>query len=62
MPEIDTTNRFMVAARGNGELVIMMPPLAPLSTEDALTLAAWIVAVTGEDERFAAILAAVQST
>jgi len=53
MDEIDTTNKFHVsAARDGSRIQIIFPPLLPLSVEDALTLAAWLVAVSGNRERF----------
>lgn len=33
-------NRFFVGARGRDEIVIMMPPLKPISKDDAINLAA----------------------
>jgi hypothetical protein len=46
MEAIDTTNKFLVGATaGSGRIQIMMPPRPPLSPEDALNLAAWLVAL-----------------
>jgi len=62
MPDIDTTNKFIVALKGE-EVLIIAPPHTPLSKADALLLAAWLVALAEEDEgEFAAVLAAVQNT
>lgn len=59
--DIDTMNKCFVAAKGND--VVFLQPVPPiLSTADALLLAAWLVAITGEDEQFARVLAAVEST
>jgi hypothetical protein len=41
---LDTTNKYLVAANGKG-IVIMNPPRGPIPADDALTLAAWIVAM-----------------
>ncbi len=62
--EIDTLNRFLVGARGveGEEIVILRPPLAPMSVDEALTLAAWLVAITGDEIRFEKILSAVKAT
>lgn len=58
-------NNHMVSADGTGIVRIMMPPPAglPITKEDALEFAAWIVAVAmpevGEFER---VLEAVRNT
>lgn len=57
---IDTTNKFFVAARGDGVLV-MSPPVRAIDKQDALLLAAYLVAMSmATEEEFAAVLAAVQ--
>lgn len=38
-------NKFLVASQGN-KLVIMNPPRFPISNQEALELAAWILACT----------------
>ncbi len=60
---IDTANRFFVG-RGSADINITNTAMLmrPLSTEDALNLAAWLVAVTGKEDRFQAILKAVLAT
>jgi len=60
---MDVSNQFMVGALGD-KVVITLPPTRPLSKEEALTLAAWLVAiVTGDPEHvFQPILSAVLST
>lgn len=58
---IDTTNFYLVALGGEG-VALMRPPLHFMSPDNALVLAAWLVAVVGDDERFAEILHAVQNT
>lgn len=62
MLPIDTTNLFLVAAHGDG-IIIMNPPIGKLTNEQSLNLAAWLVAMgdpTGT--RFTDVLTAVQNT
>jgi len=61
MNEIDTTNKFMVAARAGGGIVIINPPGAPFSSNDALLLAAYLVSLAEPfaSHGVAAVLAAV---
>lgn len=59
--EIDTLNRHMVAVRGD-HIVIMNPPRIPITNEDALVFAAWIVSCVGDDELWEETLKAVQNT
>lgn len=62
MDEIETFNKFFVGATSNG-IRLMRPPTGELSHDDALNLAAWLVAVADPGgERFAEVLAAVEST
>ena len=62
MPEdIDTFNKFMVAVRGE-QVLLLRPPLAPMTKVDALNLAAWLVAVADDEDTFDAVLAAVKNT
>jgi hypothetical protein len=42
---IDTANNFLVGMRGAGEIVIMNPPRGPISPDEALVLAATLVAI-----------------
>lgn len=42
---IDTSNKFLVGARGDGMLVIQYCP-RELSREDALNLSAWLAALS----------------
>lgn len=59
---IDTTNKFLVAAQGGGVL-IMMPPRGVMTQEDAMLLAAWLVALADPNaDEFQKYLTAVQST
>lgn len=61
--EIDTSNLpFMVAMQGD-KIVIMRPPTRPLTIDEALNLAAWLVALSDPlGERFNKMLQAVLST
>lgn len=60
---IDTTNRYFVGAHTGGRVMITLPPLAPMSPDEALTLAAWLVAVADPiGDRFEEIFTAVMST
>jgi hypothetical protein len=64
---IDTTNRFAVAVVASGGIVLLHPPQARelLTRDEALTLAAYLVALAesqGKGEPFAAFLEAVQNT
>lgn len=58
---IDTLNKFMVGVQGEN-INILMPPRGPISKQDALLLAAWIVTLAADDEgsNFDAVLRAVQ--
>jgi len=61
--EIDTVNDSLVAARGDKVLIMRLRP--ELSREEALRLAAWLVAIADMSEEnadFKALLKAVQST
>lgn len=60
--EVDTTNKFMVASQG-GRVMILMPPRAPINNEDALLLAAYLVAITGlGHDKFTRVYDAVCNT
>lgn len=62
MPEkVDTLNRFLVGAIAD-RIIIMNPPHCTIPKDDALNLAAWIVAMVDDEDRFAEVLAAVKST
>ena len=59
---MDTTNKYLVG-RYAGDVTILNPPRAPMSQEDALVFAAWIVAVADPlGEKFTEALDAVTST
>lgn len=58
---MDTFNKHMVGLQC-GNIVILMPPREPMSKQDALMFAAWIVAMADDDETgFQKALAAVQA-
>jgi len=67
---IDTGNWHMVGSRG-GQVFIGLPPIAPMTIEQTLTLAAWLLVVAciqtpldqdAVEERFARIVEAVRNT
>lgn len=58
---IDTANKYFVAIQGD-QIRILKPPTAPMSKDEALTLAAWIETLGCDDERFNEIREAVRST
>jgi hypothetical protein len=73
--EIDTLNRFGVCTRITRaqaladppqppDIVLLLPPARGqiIQADVALTLAAWIVAIVGDRERFDEILKAVEAT
>ena len=57
--EIDTTNKFLVSVSGARNIIILNPPRGPMSREEALTFAAWIVALADEGD-FALYRSAVE--
>ena len=63
MPEtIDTTNTFLVSLTGE-RVHILNPPRGPMSQQDALALAAWLVALSlASREDFLCVLDAVEAT
>lgn len=61
MSGVDTTNDFFVGVQGN-RVVIMRPVPNLLTKEQALRLAAWLVALADDDCEFPAVLKAVQNT
>jgi len=44
----DTTNRNMVCVQGD-MIRVLLPPLRPISKAEALSLAAWLVALAADD-------------
>jgi hypothetical protein len=58
--EIDTFNKHMVGVQG-GNIVVLMPPHGPMTKQEAMVFAAWLVTLADHDEQFPKVLAAVQS-
>ena len=58
---MDIANKYIVAANQRG-IVIMVPPRNPMTNTEALTLAAWLVALADTEDEFQSILEAVQNT
>ena len=61
MRPIDTANKYGVSSRGN-TIGLLFPPRGEMSKDEALTLAAWLVALACDEERFKEILTAVENT
>lgn len=60
--EIDTSNRFMVARDAKRLFIMQKLPIA-LTDDDAINLAAWLVAMVADgDTKFAATIQAVRNT
>jgi hypothetical protein len=59
--DVDTFNRFGVGMRG-GERMVILRFHAELSKREAVNLAAWLVAVAGEDDEFKRVLQAARNT
>lgn len=60
--EIDTTNRHVVGIQGD-YIGMLIPPRGLMTTDEALTLAAWLVTLADyRGERFKEILNAVQNS
>lgn len=59
--DVDISNVHMVSAGSRG-IVIIAPPIVPMTKTDALVFAAWIVALADEDGSFPDLLARVQDT
>lgn len=61
MVEIDTTNKFLVSARGDN--VVLLKPVQIFSKEDAVLFAAWLLALSeASTERFEEVYEAVCNT
>lgn len=59
--EVDTFNKFLVASNGDG-VTFLRPLPQRLSADDALLLAAYIVAIVADEDKWKAILTAVESS
>ena len=61
--KVGTDNKFMVSSRGSMGVAIGSGRVTlPIANEDALNLAAWLVAVTGQEKRFKVVLEAILAT
>lgn len=60
-PVIDSMNKFLVGGAGD-DIIFFRPLPQRLRPEDALLLAAWIVAIVGDEDEFLRVLHAVQNT
>lgn len=59
---MDTANRFLVSVQGD-DIIVMLPPVR-MTRAEALTFAAWVVALADEsddDRDFKEVLSAVQA-
>jgi hypothetical protein len=61
MEPINTVNVFVVCAMGTG-IVIQNPPRTIITADEALNLAAWLVALVADRERFDNVLKAIENT
>lgn len=64
MDERETGNKYLIALKGD-DLIFINPPMRGqvISKQDALLLAAWLVAMAeGEEGEFQRVLEAVQNT
>ena len=59
--KVDRSNRHLVGGNGAGEIIVQRPPTAPLTKDEALVFAAYLVSIADPDgRRFAIILEGVQ--
>lgn len=58
--EIDTANDQLVAVKD--EQIVVMAPKRIMTKDEALRHAAWLIACSGDEERFKQILQAVRNT
>ena len=58
---IETGNDQIVGRNGHGTISVMLP-LRVMTRQQALRHAAWLVAISDDDDEFPAVLAAVRST
>jgi len=57
---LEVPNTQLVVRRG--DLIIVRAPCVEMSIDEALVHAAWLVAITGAEDRFPAILTEVEKT
>lgn len=55
-------NKFLVGVGPGDKISILKPLVLSMTREDALNLAAWLVALADEEGRFPAILEEVQNS
>jgi hypothetical protein len=60
MAEIDTFNKFLVCAGGVG-IVFLKPVPQELSEDDALLLAAYLVSMVADSDKWERVLTAVEN-
>ncbi len=59
---VDTMNDSLVSVRGD-KILMLNPPIYPMTKETAMRVAAWLVVLSDDDgTRFEKILAAVKNT
>jgi hypothetical protein len=58
---LDSSNQLGVGKQGNN-IVILASPMRPLPEDEALNMAAWIVALTGRETEFAALLEEIKNS
>ena len=61
MDDLNTTNKFAVTASLQG-ITILKPPHGPITHDDALNLAAWLVALADHEKKFQTIVLAEIAT
>lgn len=62
MEKIETANKFMVGMQGDQIVIGLALRTSRMTIDDALNLAAYLVAMVGDDERWEATLEAIEST
>jgi len=61
MSDIDITNKYGVSLIG-GSILIINPPKHKISKEEALVLAAWLVALANDTDTFGLIIEQVENS
>lgn len=59
---VEVMNKHLVASQGDFLRIMRMPAYGIISKEDALNLAAWLVAMADDNDEFPELLKAVQNT
>lgn len=60
--EMVVENRFGIGRRVSGEYIFLLPVPRTISEDDALQLAAWIVAMHADDDKWQQMLERVRNT